>query len=210
MSGIPLIETGDPGLIVRGYNLGLKIVPNLLHVLTTEELEYYEVNLPELKNALAKGLKFPQPEVQITQASPVPVVFKTSDTDLNFWLDKCQEFTKEYLGVVINLRERFAIPAELPWQSVIPVFDPAGLTNRDAAQKALKDFGLTVYEEVDVMKYCSSEASKKPTLHFIQNSIRPDEDTMGMSADQLVTTGKNWLDMRGYTLAFAVHHLATP
>jgi hypothetical protein len=130
-------------------------------------------------------------------------------TDLNFWLNKCQEFAKKYLGVEINLRERFVIPAELPWKSVIPVFD-WGITNREAVQKALKDFGLTVWEEVDVMKYSGSSANGQPSLYLIQNSIQPDSDTMmNMSPDQLVATKKNWLDLRGYALAFGVYHFAT-
>ncbi len=51
-----LIELNDSGLIVRGYNLGLKVVPNLLHVLSPEDLEYWEGHLPEMKEALAKTL----------------------------------------------------------------------------------------------------------------------------------------------------------
>ena len=210
MSGIPLIETNNPGLIIRGYNLGMKIVPNLLHVLTAEKLEYYETHLSELKDALAKGLVLPQQEEQATPAIvPTPALFKSSDTDLNFWIAKTEEFAKKYIGVEINLRERFAIPAELPWASVIPVFDPGGITNRGAVEKALKSLGLAVYEEVDVMNYSGSKANKEPTLHFIQNSLRPDDDTMGLSPNQLVATNKNWLDLRGYALAFGVHHFAT-
>lgn len=129
--------------------------------------------------------------------------------DLDWWIAKTEEFTKKFLGVEVDLRDRFAIPTELPWKSIIPVFDPGGLTNRNAIQKALKDLGLAVYEEVDVMKYSGSGANKEPTLRFIQNSILPDEDTMGLSSNQLVATSKNWLDLRGYVLAFGLHHFAT-
>jgi hypothetical protein len=134
-----------------------------------------------------------------------------SENGPNFWLDKCQEFTKKYFGMEIDLRKRFAIPAELPWNSIIPVFDPGGITNRDAI-KILKKLKLTIWEEVDVMDYSGSEAKNGPSLHFIQNSVRPDEDTLGnqcMSPDQLVATNKNWLNLRGYALAFGLYYFIT-
>ena len=58
--GIPLAETGDAGLITRAYNLGLKLVPNLPHVLTLEELEYWERHLGELKNVVTSGVAIPE------------------------------------------------------------------------------------------------------------------------------------------------------
>lgn len=197
------------------YDLGLMVAANMSTAgVPIEVQEYYLTNRHLIPEALRRGFVIPQPEVQIQSASTTiiassPTLFKTADTDLDFWLDKCQEFSKKFLGVEIDLRERFTIPAELPWKSVIPVFDLGDMTNRDAVQKILKASGLAVYEEVDLMKYFGSEASKGPTLHFINNSIRPDDDTMGLSPDQLVATGKNWLDLRGYALAFAVHHFAT-
>ncbi len=133
----------------------------------------------------------------------------SSERNLDWWLAKTQEFAKKHLGVDINLRERFAIPAELPWKSVIPVFDPGSLTNRAVVEQALKALGLTVYEETDVMKYSGSEAINAPTLHFIENSVRPNSDTMNMSPNQLRKTGKSYLSLHGYGLAFAVYYFAT-
>jgi len=51
-----LVETGDVGLISRAYNLGLKLVPNLPHVIALDDLEYWERNISELKLAVASGL----------------------------------------------------------------------------------------------------------------------------------------------------------
>jgi len=51
----PLMETGNPDLIARAYNLGLKIVPNLAHVLSQDDLEYWESNLGEIKTGLRSG-----------------------------------------------------------------------------------------------------------------------------------------------------------
>lgn len=213
MNGIPLIETNDAGLIARAYNLGLKIVPNFAHVLTLEQLEHYEQNLSELKNALTRVLVVPQ---QLTQSTSIiaeqkvmPVSFKTADTDLDVWLAIAEKFAKTYLGVEVKLWETFVIPETLPWQSAIPIFDPGGMTNSDVIQKVLRGSGLATWEEVPVDQYSGSGANGGPTLRFIQSSVRPDADTMGKSPDWLVATQKNWLDPRGYALAFALHHQVT-
>ncbi len=194
------------------YDLGLAVAANFATCgLPTEVQEYYLQNKNMIPEAILRGFVFPQPETKPAPAivPALPTLFKTAETDVEGWLSKAEEFAKKYFGVTISLREHFVIPAELPWKSVIPVFDPGGLDNRGAVQKALKDFGLAVWEEVDVMKYSGSQANKEPTLHFIQNSIRPDDDTMGSSPNQLVAMNKNWLGLRGYALAFAVHHFAT-
>lgn len=204
----------DTPLIKRAYNLGLKAVPNFVEALGESEIAYYEQHLDQLQAAVRRGFVLPQPEVRpsaIIVPEPVvvrPPVFKTADADLNFWLGKCQEFAKKYLGVEVDLG-RFAIPAELPWKSAIPVFDPGNLTNRDAVEKVLRAQELTVWEEVDVMKYSGSAANAEPTLHFIRNSIEPDVDTTNQMPDQLVATGKNWLCQRGYALTFGLHHFVT-
>lgn len=193
------------------HDLSLVVAANVVTCgLPSEVQEYYLANKHLIPEAILRGFVLPSLEAPIASAVVAPsALFKAKDTDLATWLAKTEEFAEKHFGVKINLRKRFAIPEVFPWKSVIPVFDPGGLTNRDAVQKALKDSGLTVWEEVDVMKYSGSEVNKEPTLHFIQNSVRPDEDTMEMSPDQLVATGKNWLGMRGYALAFGVHHLAT-
>lgn len=64
-----LIELNNPELIVRGYNLGLKVVPNILHVLSQDDLEYWEGHLPDMKDALAKSLVRSK---QIQPAKPKP------------------------------------------------------------------------------------------------------------------------------------------
>ncbi len=59
MTGKPLKELNDPSLLVRAYNLGLKLVPNFVQAITVEELEYYEKNLGELKNISKEGIHVP-------------------------------------------------------------------------------------------------------------------------------------------------------
>lgn len=196
------------------HDLALAVAANVTTCgLSLEAQEYYLQNKHLIPDAIIRGFTLPVPEIQtvanVVSAPALPVVFKTTDTDLDSWLDKCQEFTKKYLGVEVKIREMFNIPEELPWGSAIPVFDPGGLTNREAVEKALKAQKLVVWEEVDVMKYGGSEANKKPTLHLIQNSIQPDEDTLNQRPDQLVATGTSWLNQRGYMFAFGLHHFVT-
>ncbi len=198
----------DTPLVKRAYNLGLKAVPNFL-ALTEAEIFWYEQHLEELPAAICRGFVLPQSESVEPSIVAPPIMFSTTDTDPDQWLREAEKFAKDYLGVEIRFRERFAIPDTLPWRSVIPVFDPGGLTNRDAVEKALKSLGLAVYEEMDVVHYSGSGANDGPTLHFINNSIEPDEDTMNMSPDQLVARGKNWLSQRGYAFALGLHYSVT-
>ena len=192
-------------LVTRAYNLGLKAVPNFVGSLTEEQIRYYEDHLPEIPDAIRRGFTIPLPaQVIITP----PPVFKTSDTDLGWWIEKAEQFAKKHLGITVDLRKQFDIPAEVPWKSVIPVFCPGSFNNRHMVETALKGPGHAVYEESDVMKYSGSEASGQPTLHLIENSITPTASTMGKSPDDLRQTGESYLRLRGYGFAFALHHFA--
>jgi hypothetical protein len=198
-------------LVRRAYNLGLKATANFADVLTEPQIEYYEMHLDELPAAISRGFIFPEqgkPAAESPVIVPTPTLFKASETDLDFWLDQAQKFTAKHLGMTVDLRKQFAIPAEFPWQSVIPVFDPGNMTNRQMVKRVLKELGHEVYEETDVMKYSGSQACKEPTLHFIENSIRPNADTLGKSPNDLRQTGKLYLRLRGYGLAFALYHFA--
>ena len=199
------------------YDLGLRIAANIpTSGIPLNVQEWYLANPHLIPEALCRGFILPQKEsagekksVARAKISPTPAVFKATDIDLAMWIAKSEEFAEKYLGVKISLRERFAIPETLLWQSVIPVFDPGGEFDNRKAIELLKALGFTVHEEVDVMQYSGSAVGMEPTLHFIHNSVRPDEDTMKMSPDKLVKTGKNWLNLRGYALAFGLYHFVT-
>ncbi len=197
----------DTPLVKRAYNLGLKVVPNFLS-LNEDQIAYYEQHLDELPIAVKRGFTLPVQSQEVQ--APVIVVstsmYKTADTDLARWLPKTHEFTKKYFGVEVDF-SKFDIPEELPWKNVLPVFDPGGLTNRQALKKLKKALGPNEpYEEVDVMQYSGSEASLGPVLHLIERSIRPNDNTMNMSPNELVATRKNWLRLRGYALGTSFHH----
>jgi len=141
--------------------------------------------------------------------APKPeVLFKSSDTNLEEMIKAAEKFAMERFGVTIDLRKRFVIPESLPWKEVLLVFDPGSLTNRNAVD-VLKNSKLNVYEETDVINYSGSEAFTVPTLQIISLSDTPDKDTMNISPNDLRKTDKSYLRLRGYALAFALHHSMT-
>lgn len=136
-----------------------------------------------------------------------PPTFKTTNTDLNWWLDKAEAFAKKHLRLKLGLRQQFTIPTELPWSSAIPIFDPGTHDNRGMIH-LLKKLGHDPLEQKDVMRYSGAQKFGVPTLHLIENSIQPNADTMGLSPDQLRATGKQFLRLRGYGLAMALYRFA--
>ena len=113
-------------LVKRAYNLGLKAVPNFVGSLTEDEITYWEQHLDEIPTAIRRGFILPGRET--AAASVLSALYKASETDLDYWLDQTQKFAAKHLGITIDLRKHFDIPAELPWKSVIPVFDPGDMT----------------------------------------------------------------------------------
>jgi len=214
MNGIPLMETGDAKLVARAHLLGHKIAANVATSLTADELEYWERNLPEIPNALRRGFGLTKPEM----SSPEPAVvipprpsFAFAATKAAQALKEAEDFAERMFGHRPDLRKQFAMPETLPWEKVIAVYDPGTLDNAQAIEKAIKSQRAIadVYEEVPVNHYSGHKATGRPTLRFIEWSERPTEDTMGMSADDLVATKRTFLDLRGYAIAFGTYHKVT-
>jgi len=171
------------------------------------------ISNPEHRYWKAIESVFGKPPEFAVPTPPVPAfefprTFSASATNLDEIIPVTEHFAKKFLGVTVNLRERFDFPTELPWKDVLLAFDP-GLNNRQAVEKALKAQKLTVYEESNVMEYARSEAFAQPTLHIIENSIRPTEDTLGKSPNQLNADGRPYLELRGYALAFGLRYFAS-
>jgi len=200
------------------HDLAMLIASNVSAANLPEDVEKYFLDKKEdVIPALRRGFVLPEQKSIATQVTVVsapteivssPTLFKATDSDLGWWIDKAEEFYVKHLGLSVDLRKMFVLPEELPWQSVIPVFDHGTLTNRDMVDKVLKGRGLAVWEEEDVMKYSGSQALKKPTLHLIENSVTPNEDTMGKSPNGLRRTKKLYLRLRGYGFAMALYHFA--
>ena len=207
MESTTLIEMNDPKVIVRGFDLGHKIASNLVQVLTYQELEYFEQHLGEIPGGLVRFANRQSKTSRLFVESVITSI-KASDTDLFSQLSKAEAFTKEYFGVSVKLAEIFQIPETVPWESVLPVFVPAGFNNRKGFE-LLQKLGLNSWEETDVMLYSNSSASDQHQLFLIQNSERPDKDTMGMSPNTLRETKKQFLNLKGYAMAMGLHHQST-
>ncbi len=126
-------------------------------------------------------------------------------------LAESEAFTRECFGLknIPSLSKLFVLPEKLPYD-VFAAFVPAGADYRDcvnAMKKARK--GLAVYEEEDVNKYSNSQAVDKSRLYLIERSERPNKDTMGLSPDKLIETGKTFLGLGPYAVVMGQYHMAT-
>ena len=171
------------------------------------QINGYPFDLEMLSRALQDIIegRFNHPVQTIEVLPPHPFIFncpfEAADTNLNEAIVASEKFAMEVLGVKVNLREHFDFPTMLSWENVLIIFDP-GLNNRQAVERSLQGQKLKVFEECPVEQYSGSEASAQPTVHIIENSLRPTEDTMGMSSNQLRADGRPYLPLRGYALAF--------
>lgn len=127
-------------------------------------------------------------------------------------LEVAEAYHLKAFGQQVKLEEMFDLSvlpellSRVDWAEAIPVFIPT-VNNREAVDSQARD-GVEnkPYEEVDVMKYTGSEASATPRLLLINRSPVPDEDTMGVSPNDLVKRGCLWLPLKGYAVAVGVNH----
>ncbi|MEK7644740.1 MAG: hypothetical protein AAB391_00240 [Patescibacteria group bacterium] len=214
MKGTPLSDANDVALTVRAIALGMKLALNLPKVFTLRELEHYEANLDELPGILRNGSRFTATATQegATQTEPPPrPSFAFADTNALKAIEEAEDFAEKHFGHRPDLRKQFTMPKVLPWKIVIAVYDPGTLTHRQAVEQALKAQPKlkSVYEERDLMDYKDAKASGKPTLRFVERSTQPTPDTMNLTADEMVATGRVFLDLRGYIIAFGMYHKVT-
>jgi hypothetical protein len=168
------------------------------------------ITTPGRVNEIARSIVMPEtkPEPSIT----IPVLTKTGPT-LADWLKAREELHRFWTGETIVLRDVFTVTDEdLVRTDLIPVFRPAGATNRMAVDWK-KCLGIEVYEEVDVMGYTNSKGSKGSKLYLINRSLRPDEDTLGETAkspDKLIAIkNKLWLNLFGWADADSLYFAIT-
>src|SRR3989344_5666173 len=203
MSGTTL-NTKDSGSAAdavfqrEAWLLGNEMMPNFEKALSPERVTYYRNNKREYVSALQRGFSLPW-EIN---ASAVPVQtagYAIEETDCFPWLGHMERFAKEYFKTEIVLRDKFTIPARLPFKNVLPIFDP-GLSNREMVDKALKSQGLRV-EGTDVSQFSGAEA-EGPRLWLVERSPKPTIGAMGLPPK----FAKQWfsgrftrpLNLRGY------------
>lgn len=218
MKGAPLVESGNPELVHRGYNIALKLVPNVVGQMTEEQLVYFEANQSDLKSAAQWFLSFADKHaprsVEAEESKITAPSLRATPPTLGDWLTAREELHQFFTGENIILRDLFALTDEqLASTMLMPAFRPAGATNRMAVEWKLKMGENRPYEEVDVMKYSGSKGSKKPTLCLINRSTSPDEDTLGENAkspDQLIAIkDKLWLNLFGWCDVDTLHTAIT-
>ncbi|MDP3996689.1 MAG: hypothetical protein Q8P86_03290 [bacterium] len=144
----------------------------------TEEVEkYYLAQKQEVAPAFKYG--FVLPGTIPIPAVPVEITgYPIEETDCFAWLGHAEQFTEKYLGMTVNLREMFALPARLPWKHILPIFDPAGLTNWQMVE-VLKAQNLIVWGGTDVGESTGAIA-EGTTLSLMERSPTPTPATMGL------------------------------
>lgn len=153
------------------HDLAMLFASQIVAAQLPEEVEDYflrekKEGVPAIRRALTLPGSIPPPA-----CTAEPVGYKIDDTDLSEWLEKMQNFSAKFLSHSVNLRESFPIPERLPWQKVLPIFDP-GLTNRQMVDKALRSQGLDVYESTDVDKFTGAGA-EEPKLYLTERTVEP-------------------------------------
>ena len=191
-------------------SLGMKLALNLPKVFTLRE-RAHEANLDELPGISERLSLYRDSHPRrcdSDRTSPRPS-FAFADTNALKAIEA--EGLPRNTSAIALLRKRFTMPKVLPWKIVIAVYDPGTLTHRQAVEQALKAQPKlkSVYEERDLMDYKDAKASGKPTLRFVERSTQPTPDTMNLTADEMVATGRVFLDLRGYIIAFGMYHKVT-
>ncbi|MEK7170302.1 MAG: hypothetical protein AAB767_03380, partial [Patescibacteria group bacterium] len=117
MKGALLLQSNDVELVNRGYNVALKLIPNVVGQMTLTQLEYLEANPPELANAATRALQInlqPATESRNVIEQPkviVPNLRQTGST-LADWLKGREELHKFFTGETIVLTDLFALTPE--------------------------------------------------------------------------------------------------
>jgi hypothetical protein len=198
------------------YDLGFMIALNLPKAgLGPDVVEFYKNHPDKIQAALRRGFTA-QTESMVTEQKKTIPDFSGAGETFGDWLTACELLHEFDTGEKISLRDMFVIPDELLSRTdIMPVFRPAGASNRDAVNRK-KKLGIVVWEETDVMKYKNSKGPKVPELYFISRSARPDENTLGSEAkcpDDLlkikVADNQRWLNLYGYATADDLHFLIT-
>lgn len=147
------------------------VVPHIA-VVGPEECKHYlrGENRSQIPQRLKEVFVLPgaiPPSAVTVETAGYPI----EETDCFTWLGHMEQFAEKLFGVKIALRDKFLLPARLPWKQILPIFDP-GLTNREMVDKALKKQGLSVGEGTDVSKFTGAD-SEGPRLWLVERSAQP-------------------------------------
>ncbi len=153
-----------------------------------------------------------KPRPTLTISTP-PDLSLTASTFLA-WLEAREKLHFFLTGEEVHIKDMFVVDeATLARTDIMPVFRPAGATNRMALDWKVKLGMKPSYEEVDVMKYKGANGPKVPELYYINRSIRPDENTLGddaQSPDQLIAVPNiTWTNLYGWSDVDNLHFLIT-
>ncbi len=158
--------------------LGHEITPNLEKALSADQIAHYRKHKKELVPAIQRGFLLPG-EIRLPAVPVETAGYPIEETDCFLWLGHMEQFAEMWFGTKVTLRDMFPLPARLPWKQILPIFDPAGLTNREMVDKALKAQNLSVYEYTAVEKF-TDETVEASRLYLAERTPPPTAGTMGL------------------------------
>lgn len=214
-----------PKVSKNQLDLAVMIGANI-HLVSEDVAAYFTKNdnRSQISGALLRGFVLPGTETgkseTVTEVASKPgqatasIVLNSTGPIFADWLEAREKLHEFLTGEKVKLCEMFVIPdALLLRNDIMPVFRPAGASNRDAVNWK-KKLGIVVWEEIDVMKYENAKGPKAPELCYISRSARPDENTLGEKAESpdglvKVAMEKNqaWLNLYGWSDADNLHLL---
>lgn len=124
----------------------------------------------------------------------------------NLWLSRLPEFWQKFWGLKIDL-SIFKIPKKLPAGFAWPVYIPAEFSHGDAVALCQKQF--KVWEGIDIRTCGDAKGCDKPRLLIVRPTVEPDVEHLNKSANDLVTTGKSFLDIGARSVLEAQYFFMT-
>lgn len=200
----------EPLMIRKTTNDLAILVASQVHAAgLSEEVEsHFLAQKQEVVPALKRG--FVLPSAIPLSAYPVEMVgYPLEETDCFEWLNHAEQFTKDLYGLTMKLRDKFTLPARLPWKQALPVFH-LGLSHREMVDKTLKSQGIAIGEYVKIDALTLAEGTGVPHLGFIERSLTPTPGTMGLPP----RFAKHWfsgrqtrpIDLSGYGSAVGLFY----
>ena len=116
-------------------------------------------------------------------------------------VSNCERFTRDVMGIDINLRKEFDIPPTLPFERPLFVFDQ-GVSTRTTIDTSLRIQGISTWEKQGSGRCLDQSGSHPSSLVCIENELTPTTVTLGHPSVYRTDTSQ-YIDIRKYILAFA-------
>lgn len=137
-----------------------------------------------------------------------PASAESVQRDIDWWISKSEEYTRELFGEKVSLRTKFVFPS-LPWLGAIPVYDPDTLPTVEVLRRTVSLLGIQSWGGPASRHYHGCMPGGRPRLQFTPEGKAPSVETLGKSNLSLKQSGKPYLEIRSYVIAYGLFYSAT-